>query len=125
MLFEIILCFHYGVEGLSNLLPEINIDALLNIPPSKTEEPEISDAVEPPKAAAPVAVCEENNSNRNVENTDNPSVASVATVQQYRNTEIMQTNSKDNLQKQSSSSTEDYDTDDSSRVVDLHVRDMV
>lgn len=106
------------------LLPEINIDALLNISQPKVVDPEINaheiEVAEPSQAAA---VLNSSNISSTVGSPGNSSLDSAAMIQQYRNTEIMQTNSKDNIQKDGSR--EDYETDDSSRIVDLHVRDMV
>ena len=108
----------------TSLLPEINIDALLNISQPKAVEPEIAareiELMEPSQAAA---VFDISNIHSNVATPGNSPFVSAAMVQQYRNTEIMQTNSKENIQKDGSR--EDYDVDDPSRIEDLHVRDMV
>eukprot|EP01035_Chromulina_nebulosa_P023243 gene23243-30127_t len=102
------------------LLPEINIDSLLNISQPKVVDPEINvNEIEVAGPSQAAAVFDSSIINSTVAT---PSFDSAAMIQQYRNTEIMQTNSKDNIQKDGSR--EDYYTDDSSRIVDLHVRDM-
>jgi hypothetical protein len=108
-----------------SLLPEINIDALLSISQPKVVDPEInSHEIEVAGPSQAAAVFESSIVNSiTVATPGNSSFDSAAMIQLYRNTEIMQTNSKENIQKDGSR--EDYDTDDSSRIVDLHVRDMV
>jgi len=55
--------------------------------------------------------------------TPSTSPFAVASIQQYRNTEVMRANSIDILRREIS--IEDSDTDESARKSDIHTRDMV